>query len=121
MPELFEYKVIQIARAPLFEIITEKGRRFAESPGELEQIKKSGIKIKEIQRNKGLGEMSPEAFKYILGRDNYTAIEIEDNIAAKGMLEICFGKDSAPRKELFMAPSSEGKKVFLFILKEKRK
>ena len=52
--------------------------------------KKSGIKIKEIRRNKGLGEMSPEAFKYILGRDNYTAIEIEDNIAAKGMLEICF-------------------------------
>ena len=92
----------------MFEILTDKGRMFAESPGELEQIKKSGIKIKEIQRNKGLGEMSPEAFKYILGRDSYTAIEIEDNIAAKGMLEICFGKDSAPRKELLMAPSSEG-------------
>ncbi len=120
-PELFEFKVIQIARAPLFEIVTEKGRKFAESPGELEQIKKSGIKIKEIQRNKGLGEMSPEAFKYILGRENYTAIEIEDNIAAKGMLEICFGKDSAPRKELLMAPSSEGEESISVYFKGKKK
>ena len=120
-PELFEAKYIQVAKAPLFEIITDKGRRFAESPGELEHIKKSGIKIKEIQRNKGLGEMSPEAFKYILGRETYTAIEIDDNIAAKGMLEICFGKDSAPRKELLMAPAGEDEESISVFFQNKKK
>jgi DNA gyrase/topoisomerase IV subunit B len=120
-PELFEAKYIQVAKAPLFEIITDKGRRFAESPGELEHIKKSGIKIKEIQRNKGLGEMSPEAFKYILSRETYTAIEIDDNIAAKGMLEICFGKDSGPRKELLMAPSREDEENITVFFKNKKK
>jgi DNA gyrase/topoisomerase IV subunit B len=120
-PELFEAKYIQVAKAPLFEIITDKGRRFAESSAELEHIKKSGIKIKEIQRNKGLGEMSPEAFKYILGRETYTVIEIDDNIAAKGMLEICFGKDSAPRKELLMAPSGEDEESISVFFKNKKK
>ncbi|MEE2743123.1 MAG: toprim domain-containing protein, partial [Bdellovibrionota bacterium] len=120
-PELFEAKCIQIARAPLFEIITDKGRKFAESPGELEHLKKSGIKIKEIQRNKGLGEMSPEAFKHILARETYTAIEIDDNIAAKGMLEICFGKDSGPRKELLMAPSREDEENINVFFKNKKK
>lgn len=101
-PELFEHGVVQIAKAPLFEIITDKKTLFAETPQELEDIKESGFKIKEIQRNKGLGEMSQAAFKHVLSRKEFTKIEVNDPAKAKEMLNICFGKDSAPRKELLI-------------------
>ena len=60
------------------------------------------FKIKEIQRNKGLGEMSVDAFKYVLGRGSYTKISIKNLKAAKKMLEICFGKETSSRKALLM-------------------
>ncbi len=106
-PELFENGSIQIAKAPLFEIITDKDPLYAESENELEKIKKqSGIKIKEIQRNKGLGEMSPEAFKYVLNREEYTKISIDDLSEAKKMLHTCFGKDTQLRKDLLLDTES---------------
>ena len=101
-PELFEQGSVQIAKAPLFEVITEKGPVYAESESELEQIKKKNLKIKEIQRNKGLGEMSPEAFKYVLNREEYTKITTDHIEAAKHMLHVCFGKDTQLRKDLLI-------------------
>ncbi len=102
-PELFEQGMIQIAKAPLFEVITDKKTIYAETPGELEQIKADpSLKIKEIQRNKGLGEMSPEAFKYVLGRKEFTKITIKDLNSSKDMLETCFGKDTQLRKDLLL-------------------
>ena len=64
--------------------------------------KKTTVKIKEIQRNKGLGEMSPEAFKYVLSRDNYTKIIIDEKADAEFMLHTCFGKDTQLRKDLLI-------------------
>jgi DNA gyrase subunit B len=102
-PELFTQGAVQFAKAPLFEIITDKEPIYAESDAELEQIKKkAGVKIKEIQRNKGLGEMSPDAFKYVLNREEYTKIVIEDEKDAKYMLHTCFGKDTQLRKDLLI-------------------
>jgi DNA gyrase/topoisomerase IV subunit B len=75
---------------------------YAETPSELEQIKKKGVNIKEIQRNKGLGEMSPEAFKYVLSRKEFTKITVKDMAAAKQMLDVCFGKDTQLRKDLLI-------------------
>ena len=102
-PELFANGSIQIAKAPLFEIITNKDPIYAESESELENIKKQkGLVIKEIQRNKGLGEMSPEAFKYVLSRDEFTKITVDDIDEAKHMLHTCFGKDTQLRKDLLI-------------------
>ncbi|MCK5883902.1 MAG: ATP-binding protein [Bacteriovoracaceae bacterium] len=101
-PELFDNGIMQIAKAPLFEVITDKKTLFAETPGQLDDIKESGVKIREIQRNKGLGEMSQAAFKHVLTRKSFTKIQINDLAKAKEMLNICFGKDSAPRKELLI-------------------
>jgi len=101
-PELFEVGAIQLAKAPLFEVITDKGTHYIETPAQLEEFKNSDKKIKEIQRNKGLGEMSPEAFKYTLSRENYTKITVEDMASAKDMLEVCFGKDTTLRKNLLL-------------------
>lgn len=107
-PELFERGAIQFAKAPLFEVITDKETMFVETEDQLEKLKKSGVKIKEIQRNKGLGEMSPEAFKYTLAREEYTKISVDDMNAAKRMLDVCFGKDTNLRKELLLDPDSSG-------------
>jgi DNA gyrase subunit B len=102
-PEMFDMGMIQLAKAPLFEVITDKGTMYCETPGELENLKaKKDVKIKEIQRNKGLGEMSPEAFKYVLNRKEFTKITTKDMKASKDMLETCFGKDTQLRKDLLI-------------------
>jgi DNA gyrase subunit B len=76
---------------------------YAESEKELETIKaQKNITIKEIQRNKGLGEMSPEAFKYVLSREDFTKITIDHLEEAQHMLHTCFGKDTQLRKDLLI-------------------
>ncbi|MBT7608122.1 MAG: hypothetical protein HN576_00095, partial [Bacteriovoracaceae bacterium] len=109
-PELFVAGAIQIAKAPLYEVETDSDTVFIETPRQLDSLKKKkAIKIKAIHRNKGLGEMSPEAWKWIMARDSYTTINIDDVTSAKKMLEVCFGKDSTPRKELLMDGDSVSK------------
>lgn len=107
-PEMFEAGAIQFAKAPLFEVITDKETLFVESEDQLEKLKKSSVKIKEIQRNKGLGEMSPEAFKHTLNREEFTKINVDNLSAAKHMLDVCFGKDTNLRKELLLDTDSTG-------------
>lgn len=107
-PELFEQGAIQFAKAPLFEVITDKETIFVESPGQLEELKKSSVKIKEIQRNKGLGEMSPEAFKHVLSREEFTKINVDDLQSAKHILDVCFGRDTNLRKDLLIDTESTG-------------
>ncbi len=107
-PEMFEQGAIQFAKAPLFEVITDKETLFVESEDQLEKLKKSSVKIKEIQRNKGLGEMSPEAFKHTLSREEFCKITVDDMNSAKHTLDICFGKDTNLRKELLLDTESTG-------------
>jgi len=116
-PELFTNGSIQIAKAPLFEVITDKKTLYFESDLELEKFSKNQVKIKEIHRNKGLGEMSPEAWKYVLNREEYTKIIINKKSDAQAMLDVCFGKDSAPRKQLLLDESTP----FDFEKEEKKK
>jgi len=106
-PELFGRGSIQMAKAPLFEVVTDKGTTFFESTKELEQFKNKGAKIKEIFRNKGLGEMSPEAWKHVLSRKEFTKIDATDAAKAKQMLDICFGKDTNLRKDLLLDTDAE--------------
>jgi DNA gyrase subunit B len=102
-PEMFELGMIQIAKAPLFEVVTDKGTIYCESEQELEKLKnRSDVKIREIMRNKGLGEMSQEAFKHVLSRRDFTKISVKDMKASKEMLETCFGKESQLRKDLLI-------------------
>lgn len=107
-PEMFEQKAIQFAKAPLFEVITDRETLFVESEEQLERLKKTSTKIKEIQRNKGLGEMSPEAFKHTLNREEFTIINVDNLQSAKNMLDVCFGKDTNLRKELLLDTDSTG-------------
>ena len=108
-PEMFERGMIYLAKAPLFEVVTSKETFYLESEKELETYKEKNLKnIKQIHRNKGLGEMSPQAWKYIMSRGTYTKIEAPDSHEAKEMLNICFGKDSSLRKELLIDSDGGG-------------
>jgi DNA gyrase/topoisomerase IV subunit B len=116
-PELFHEGRIQVTKAPLFEVVTSTGKRlFAESDSELANIKKDKrVTIKNIMRNKGLGEMSDEAWTYILSKDKYTVIYSNDKEESTEMLDICFGKDAQARKDLLLASNkanpSKSKKI----------
>ncbi len=112
-PELFENEAIQLAKAPLFEVVTDKNTIYVETPGQLDNLKESDTKIKAIHRNKGLGEMSPEAWKYVMSKDQYTKITVEHASEAKKMLNVCFGKDSNPRKALLLDGNSSGEEISL--------
>ena len=46
--------------------------------------------------------MSPEAFKYVLSREEYTKITTDNIEDAKDMLHTCFGKDTQLRKDLLL-------------------
>ncbi|MGB0454280.1 MAG: toprim domain-containing protein [Bacteriovoracaceae bacterium] len=110
-PELFEHEAVQLAKAPLFEVVTDKETVYVETPEQLEDLKKKAKTIKAIHRNKGLGEMSPEAWKYVMAKESYTVISAKDVGDSKEMLNICFGKDSSLRKELLMDESATGEKI----------
>jgi DNA gyrase/topoisomerase IV subunit B len=102
-PEMFSMGMVHIAKAPLFEVITDKGTIYAETEEELEKVKlRTDIKVREIQRNKGLGEMSPEAWKHVVTRKVFTVITVEDMLATKNILNVCFGKESQLRKDLLI-------------------
>lgn len=103
--DLFKLGCIQVAKAPLFEVITKNDKRlFIESEEELLALQKDGkIQIKEIQRNKGLGEMSEDAWKFLLAKKEYTKIKINDAEDAANMINVCFGKDTQLRKNLLLA------------------
>ena len=64
MPELVEKGYVYIAETPLFEFETSRGSMFAydwqERDAILAKCKEKGIKIKRINRSKGLGENDPE-------------------------------------------------------------
>ena len=109
-PELFQQGVVQIAKAPLFEVVTLKETLYAETQNELEALKNREIPIKAIHRNKGLGEMSQEAWKYVMQRESYTQIKINNKQDAQEMLDVCFGKDTSKRKDLLLDESSERNK-----------
>jgi DNA gyrase subunit B len=121
-PEMFEMGMIQIAKAPLFEVVTDKGTIYCESQEELEQLReKKDIKIREIMRNKGLGEMSQEAFKHVLQRKGFTIISIKNLAASKDMLETCFGKESQLRKDLLIDSEKIEVDIFNVIAGSKKK
>ena len=102
-PELFDEGTMQIAKAPLYEVVTSNETIYLENPDQLEQLKrKKTIHILNIHRNKGLGEMSPEAWKYVMEQENYTQIEVPTPREAKKILDICFGKDTSKRKGLLL-------------------
>ena len=89
-------------------MVTGSGTIYLENPEQLEQLKKKKtVNILAIHRNKGLGEMSPQAWKYVMEKENYTEINVPLPQEAKKILEVCFGKDTDKRKNLLLDSKDE--------------
>lgn len=101
-PDLIKNGHLYILQTPLFRVRNKKETRYCYSDAErLKALNELG-KNPEITRFKGLGEISPDEFKYFIGKD----IRLEPVVVGKDqtidqLLEFYMGKNT-PDRQLFI-------------------
>lgn len=110
MPRLLEEGHVYIVESPLFEIVTNRGSRFAYSPEEKNAIVKEleghGERVVSINRSKGLGENDPEMMK-LTTMDATTRRLIQIKASPKDMVlhevvNALFGVDTNKQRKKFI-------------------
>ncbi len=107
-PKLIEEGYVYIVEAPLYEAVKEKSKVIDYLYTEEEKndyLEKNKNKKVDISRNKGLGEMSPEAMSYsMMNKDTRRLIQItvEDLKEADEMFELFLGENIKPRKDYIL-------------------
>ena len=102
-PELIKEGHLYILQTPLFRVRNKKETIYCYS--DLEKIKaidKLG-KLTEITRFKGLGEISPDEFKYFIG-DNIRLdpVMLDKNMTVEELLSFYMGKNTPVRQEFII-------------------
>lgn len=94
-PELFEQKRIRYIRTPIVIAKIGKDEKWFYSLDDFEEYRE---KAKEVRYIKGLGSLRKEDYTKVLGSEmKYDTIVLGDEY--KEALEMCFGKESEPRKD----------------------
>ena len=102
-PEIVRNKHLHLLQTPLFRVKNKKENRYCYDEEEKNQAVKELGKNAEITRFKGLGEISPDEFKYFIRSDmrlEPVLIRKEDSI--KDMLEFYMGKNSSDRQRFII-------------------
>jgi topoisomerase-4 subunit B len=102
-PELVRNGHVKVLETPLFRVRNKKETIYCYSINEKNiAIKKLGGKP-EITRFKGLGEISPDEFKYFIGNDiRLSPIILSDNIKIQELLEFYMGNNTKTRQNFIV-------------------
>ena len=102
-PELIKEGHLYILQTPLFRVRNKKETIYCYSEKEKsEAIDKLGLKS-EITRFKGLGEISPDEFKYFIGDDiRLDPVMLDDNFSIEDLLSFYMGKNTPKRQEFII-------------------
>ena len=102
-PDLVKRNHVYVLQTPLFRVRTKKKTRYCYSEDERREALADLGKTAEITRFKGLGEISPDEFKYFIGED----IRLEPVMLSKGasieeVLSFYMGKNTPTRQEFII-------------------
>ena len=102
-PEVIKEGHLYILQTPLFRVRNKKETIYCyseeERRGAIEKLKPKP----EITRFKGLGEISPDEFKYFIGEDiRLDPIMLDDNMSIEDLLSFYMGKNTPTRQEFII-------------------
>ena len=102
-PDLVKSGHLYVLQTPLFRVRNKKETIYCYSDQERQQaIQKLGTKP-EITRFKGLGEISPEEFKFFIGENiRLEPVVITKDIHIKDILEFYMGKNTPDRQDFII-------------------
>jgi topoisomerase-4 subunit B len=102
-PELVRKGHIFILQTPLFRVRNKKETRYCYSPEERAKAVKALGPNPEITRFKGLGEISPDEFRYFIGKDmRLEPVRMKRTDSAEGYLEFYMGKNTPERQDFII-------------------
>ncbi len=102
-PELVKKGHVYILQTPLFRVRNKKETRYCYSPEEKAKALKALGPNPEITRFKGLGEISPDEFKYFIGNDmRLEPVRMKKDDAVNGYLEFYMGKNTPDRQDFII-------------------
>lgn len=98
-PELVKNGHLYILQTPLFRVRNKKHTRYCYNEEERVKAIKDLGPNPEITRFKGLGEISPDEFKYFIGKDiRLEQVRMKKEDAAKELLDFYMGKNTPERQ-----------------------
>ncbi|MGJ8697267.1 MAG: DNA topoisomerase IV subunit B [Verrucomicrobiaceae bacterium] len=98
-PELIREGHVFILQTPLFRVRNKKETRYCYDEAEREQAMKDLGRNPEITRFKGLGEISPDEFKHMIGKSiRLDPVQMEEGKGLKEMLTFYMGKNTPDRQ-----------------------
>ena len=98
-PELIREGHLFILQTPLFRVRNKKKTIYCYDDDEREAAMKELGRNPEITRFKGLGEISPDEFKFMIGKDmRLDPVQMEEGRGLKEMLTFYMGKNTPDRQ-----------------------
>jgi topoisomerase IV subunit B len=102
-PELVKNGHLYILQTPLFRVRNKKETRYCYNEEERQKALKALGSTAEITRFKGLGEISPDEFKYFIGKDmRIDQVRMKKEDAAKELLDFYMGKNTPHRQNFII-------------------
>jgi len=102
-PDLIKQGHLFVLQTPLFRVRNKKQTIYCYSDQEREDAKKKLGKNPEVTRFKGLGEISPNEFKYFIGKEiRLDAVSLNKEDVVKKILDFYMGKNTPQRQEFII-------------------